>query len=231
MSDETGAVVRRVEARVHGRYLVVAPDSAPVRAVLLGFHGFGETARHNLEELRRLPALDGWMLVAVEALHPFYTRAGEVVACWMTRQDRELAIEENVGYVRSVLAEVGAEVPEGTPLALLGFSQGTAMAYRAAARGGGSPVAVVALAGDVPPELAEMDEMPFDAVLIGRGTQETWYTHEQLERDVALLEARGVRVTVSEFDGGHEWTDAFRDDASRFLRRAAGLGPEPAAQS
>lgn len=231
MSGGSEREVRRIEARVHGRYLVEAPGSAPVRAVLVGFHGFGETARHNLEELRRLPALDGWMLVAVEALHPFYTRAGEVVACWMTRQDRELAIEENVAYVRTVLAELGAEVPDGTPIALLGFSQGTAMAYRAAVHGGVSPVAVVALAGDVPPELAEMDDLPFDEVLIGRGAEETWYTREQLDRDVSLLEVRGVRIEVSEFAGGHEWTDEFRHAASRFLRRAAGSGSAARDQS
>lgn len=220
MSGTADPVVRRVPARVHGRFLVDAPESAP-RAVVVGFHGFGESARANLEELRRLPGLDGWMRVAVEALHPFYTRAGDIVACWMTRQDRELAIEENVAYVRTVLAEVTADLRPSTPVALLGFSQGTAMAYRAAARGGLAPVAVVALAGDVPPELAELDGLPFSEVLIARGSEEEWYTPEQVERDVELLEGRGVRTTVFEFAGGHEWTEAFRGEASRFLERAA----------
>lgn len=220
MSEDGEPLVRRVDARVHGRYLVDVVEE-PARGLLVGFHGFGESARHSLGELRRLPGLDGWRRVAVEALHPFYTRSGDVVACWMTRQDRELAIEENVAYVRTVLAEVTADLPPAAPIALVGFSQGTAMAYRAAARGGVEPAAVVALAGDVPPELADLDGLPFSEVLIARGSEEEWYTPEQVERDVALLEGRGVRTTVFEFAGGHEWTEAFRGEASRFLERAA----------
>ena len=41
-----------------------------------------------MEELQRLPGLDSWGLVAVEALHPFYTRSGRIIACWMTTQDK-----------------------------------------------------------------------------------------------------------------------------------------------
>lgn len=230
MSGERQASVRRARLRrapaeVHGRYLVLVPEKTPA-AVLIGFHGFAESATRMLEELRRLPGLDEWMLVSIEALHPFYTRSGDVVACWMTRQDRELAIEENVAYVRTVLAELAAEVPAGTPLAMLGFSQGTAMAYRAAARGGVAPVAVVALGGDVPPELAELAELPFRRVLIARGSHEEWYTPDKVGRDVTLLEEHGLTPILLEYEGGHEWTDAFRRQASRFLRRAASAAGE-----
>ncbi|MDX1644385.1 MAG: phospholipase [Thermoanaerobaculia bacterium] len=220
MGGDGESLVRRVDARVHGRYLKDSVEGTP-RGLLVGFHGFGESADDNLRELRRLPGLAGWRRVAVEALHPFYTRSGDVVACWMTRQDRELAIEENVAYVRTVLGEVTIDLPSATPIALLGFSQGTAMAYRAGARGGIEPAAVVALAGDVPPELAELDGLPFSEVLIARGSDEEWYTPEQVERDVALLEGHGIVPTVFEFRGGHEWTDAFRRETSRFLGRVA----------
>ena len=102
-----------------------------------------------MDELERLPGLESWKLVSVEALHPFYGRSREVVACWMTKQDRELAIAENLAYVRSVFDRV---VPDGDAagrLAVLGFSQGTAMAYRAAALAGRKVDAVIALAGEV----------------------------------------------------------------------------------
>lgn len=98
----SGAIdLEYVEARVHGRYLVRRPlaGGTPV-GYLVGFHGFGQSAGSQMDEMLKIPGLDGWTLVAIEALHPFYTRAGEVVACWMTRQDREMAIEENVAYVR-----------------------------------------------------------------------------------------------------------------------------------
>jgi len=206
-----------VDVRIHGRYLVRQP-LMPTGSddVLVGFHGFGENAERHLDELERLPGLEGWKLVAVEALHPFYTRAGEVVACWMTRQDREMAIEENVAYARSVLDRV-APAEDAGRLAVIGFSQGTAMAYRTAARAGRQLDAVIALGGDVPPELAALAQPPFSRVLIGRGVDEEWYGAEKLAADVMLLSDLGIEPEVFEFKGGHEWTDAFRDRAAAFL--------------
>lgn len=207
--------VRHRQVESHGRYLVRAAPGV-TRGTLIGFHGFGETAESTLAELRRLPGIDSWTLVSVQALHPFYTRDGEVVACWMTSQDRELAIAENIAYVGAVLREMEASAPNA-PLAVLGFSQGTAMAYRAAAFCGVPVSSVVALGGDVPPELAELDGLPFERVLIGRGREEDWYSGEKMAQDVALLEAQGLSPSIFEFDGGHEWTDDFRREAGRFL--------------
>lgn len=211
--------VERVDVRVHGRFLVREPlESGPGRDVLVGFHGFAENAGRNMDELERLPGLESWKLVSVEALHPFYGRSREVVACWMTKQDRELAIAENLAYVRSVFDRV---VPDGDTagrLAVLGFSQGTAMAYRAAALAGRKVDAVIALAGDVPPELAELGTVPFRRVLIGRGVDEPLYLPEMLAADLELLERLGVEAELFEYPGGHEWTDAFRERAVAFLR-------------
>jgi predicted esterase len=60
-------------------------------------------------------------------------RTDEVVASWMTRQDRETAISDNVAYVDAAVASVPRE-PQ-SPVVYAGFSQGTAMAFRAAVRG------------------------------------------------------------------------------------------------
>jgi predicted esterase len=207
-----------VEARVHGRYLIRRPAGGVVPVGhLVGFHGFGESAGQHMDELVKIPGLDDWTLVAVEALHPFYTRSGQVVACWMTRQDREMAIDENVAYVRTVLDAV-LTTPASGPVAIIGFSQGTEMAYRAAARAGRQIAAVIALGGDVPPELAESSELPFDRVLIGRGQDEEWYGSEKLAGDVELLRTLGIEPELLEYEGGHEWTDPFRERAARFLR-------------
>jgi len=215
--SEDSVELQVVDVRIHGRYLVrPAVTEAPSADVLVGFHGFGENAALHMEELQRLPGLDSWTLVSVEALHPFYTRAGSIVACWMTSQDREMAIEENVAYVHSVLSRIAPDA-DGGRLAVLGFSQGTAMAYRAAARCGYELAAVIALGGDVPPELETLGSMPFSRVLIGRGDEEEWYGPESLAADVERLGRLGITPEVLEYRGGHEWTDAFRQRASAFL--------------
>jgi len=207
---------REVAARVHGRYLLEAPDAEDC-PLLVGFHGYGENAERHLEELRRLPGAYRWALCAVQALHPFYNRTGDVIACWMTRLQRELAIDDNVRYVASVVAELKRELPGSEHLVYLGFSQGAAMAYRAAAGSGHACQGVIVLGGDVPPELESQDLSGFPPVLLGRGSSEEWYDAAKMEHDVELLRRKGADVRPCVFDGGHEWTNEFRAAAGQFL--------------
>lgn len=208
---------REIAAQVHGRYLIEAPAEPRGCPLVVGFHGYGENAERHLEELRRLPGASRWVLCAVQALHPFYNRTGEVIACWMTRLQRERAILDNLRYVASVVAEVKRELPVSERLVYLGFSQGAAMAYRAAAGSGHACHGVVVLGGDVPPELEDrgLDQLP--PVLLGRGSSEEWYDAAKMEHDVGLLRGKGVDVRPFVFEGGHEWTNEFRAAAGRFL--------------
>ncbi len=211
---------REIAALVHGRYLVEAPAAPEGCPLLVGFHGYGESADRHLEELRRIPGASRWVLCAVQALHPFYNRSGEVIASWMTRLQRERAIVDNLLYVTSVIAEVKRELRVSDRLAFLGFSQGAAMAYRAAAGSGYACQGLIVLGGDVPPELEERDLGHFPPVLLGRGSSEEWYDAAKMEHDVGLLRRKGVDVRPCIFQGGHEWTDEFRAEAGRFLEEA-----------
>lgn len=208
---------REIAALVHGRYLLDVPSEPAGLPLVVGFHGYGENAEKSLEELRRLPGASRWVLCAVQALHPFYNRTGEVIASWMTRQQRERAIVDNIRYVSSVVTEVKRELPISERLVYLGFSQGAAMAYRAAAGSGHPCQGVIVLGGDVPPEMAERKLQGLPPVLLGRGASEEWYDAAKMEHDVELLRGKGVDVRPCVFQGGHEWTDEFRAAAGRFL--------------
>jgi predicted esterase len=201
--------IRHVEATVHGRVLY---EPRGQRRLLVGFHGYGETAEVQLAEAERIPGIGEWSVAAVQALHPFYTRAGNVVASWMTSLDRDLAIRDNVGYVRAILADL----PRAETLVFLGFSQGVAMAFRAAAFAGASPAGVIALGGDVPPDIVVDEAVHLPPVLLARGERDDWYSEEKFKKDLSYLEPK-TRVSPLLFDGGHEWTDAFRDAAGQFL--------------
>ena len=207
---------REIAALVHGRYLIEAPEVEGC-PLLVGFHGYGENAEKHLEDLRRLPGASRWALCAVQALHPFYNRTGDVIACWMTRLQRERAILDNVRYVASVVAELKRELPVSDQLVYLGFSQGAAMAYRAAAGSGHPCQGLIVLGGDVPPELERHDLSRFPPVLLGRGTSEEWYDAAKMEHDVELLRRKGADVRPCVFEGGHEWTNEFRAAAGQFL--------------
>ena len=124
---------KQIATLVHGTYLVELPEPLAGAPLLVGFHGYGENAAIHLAELARIPGASRFLLCSVQGLHPFYNKAGEVVASWMTRHDRERAIEDNVRYVAAVVTRLQRDYPVGERLVFAGFSQGSAMAYRAAA--------------------------------------------------------------------------------------------------
>lgn len=204
---------RALPATVHGHYWVRPAAGDGPAPLLVGFHGYGETGEGFLASLEGIAGSEAWHVASVQALHLFYTRQGrQVVGSWMTRFDRELAIADNLAYARAAVAAVRAEVPADGPLVFAGFSQGVAMAYRAAAA---EPCdGVVALAGDVPPDV---DAASLPPVLIGRGRDDDWYDQEKLQVDLDRLEGAGISADVSVFAGGHEWTAEFYRAAGRFL--------------
>src|SRR5687767_9167338 len=211
---------RAIAARTHGRYLVAVPAGPGPHPLLLGFHGYGENAARCLAELRRIPGAERWLLAAVQGLHRFYNqKSGEVVASWMTREDRELAIADNVAYVGAVVEELRREHDLAPTVAFLGFSQGVAMAYRAAMGSVERAAAVIALAGDVPPELHHLDLARLGRALVARGAADESYTAEKMAADAALLSAKGVPYEELTYAGGHEWTDEFRRAVGEFLNR------------
>ena len=245
---------RSISTQIHGRVLIQdAADSLSPR-LLVVFHGYAQSADVALMDVSRIPGVaEQWRVVAVQALHRFYGKDERVVASWMTRQDRDDAVADNVAYVDRVVAEETARRPvaddrrpvaddrrpvrvasakaAATPpkrsrrradrhrIVFLGFSQGAAMAYRAAVLGQHPAAGVVALAGDIPPEVKDAARwrQPCPPVLIGAGVREQWYTPDKMSADSAFLVSQGVQREVCRFDGGHEWTDEFRSAVGRWL--------------
>lgn len=214
---EPTSELRTIEATVHGRYLVQVPRAGGPWPALFSFHGYGEDAAVNLAAVQRIPGISEWLTIAVQALHPFYTKKQQVVASWMTHLDRELAIDDNVRYVQAVVDAVTREFPIGS-MAFAGFSQGVAMAYRAATH---IPAAgVIALAGDVPPDVtSHPDRSALPHVLVGRGTADEWYTEDKMAADIERLKTLAASVDACVFPGGHEWTEIFARHAGGFLAR------------
>jgi predicted esterase len=219
--------IHTIPITIHGRYSVRLASSDPA-GLLVGCHGYAQSAESFASDLEAIPGVERWLLVSVQGLHRFYARGGAVVASWMTSQDRELMIADNTAYLRQVVGQVRAEqaavLVTSTPLVFLGFSQGVAMAFRAAADHPDDCAGIVALGADVPPDVrAATTSLP--PVLLGRGSTEEWYTEERMRSDVAWLRGIGTDLTLCEYAGGHEWTDAFRSAAAAFLTRRAASVP------
>ncbi len=211
-------LLRHATTEVHGRY-VVRPHRAAGRAAwFVGFHGQGQTADEFMTSLERVPRGTGWLAASVQGLNRYYTRRGQaIVAGWMTSQDRELAIADNVRWVDTVLDRLAAEFGAPRAIVFAGFSQGVAMAYRAALLGRRECAGIVACCGDVPPELKAGASRSWPRVLAATGARDEWYTPARLEADVAHLRTQRPDAEALVFDGGHEWSDALARAAGRLL--------------
>src|SRR5262249_25293709 len=108
--------------------------------------------------------------------------------------------------------------PVTRSIVFAGFSQGVAMAFRAAVNSNAERVSVIAVGGDIPPEIESRALGRVSAALICRGAAEEWYTAEKLAQDAHRLRESGVAVTALEHEGAHEWTVDVSRAASNFLR-------------
>lgn len=211
-------LLRHAPAVVHGRYVVRPAGAGATGLWLVGFHGQGQTAEIFFDPLARTPRSDRWLVASVQGLNRYYAgRTQDVVANWMTRQDREYAIDDNVAWVDGVLDRLAAEFGEPRAIVFAGFSQGVAMAYRAALLGRRECAAVVACGGDVPPELKRDAPRPWPRVLAATGSSDGWYTPGRLEDDAAFLRSVRPDVRIEVFEGGHEWGEGITAPAGELL--------------
>jgi predicted esterase len=210
---------RSAAVTVHGRYLVIPPAAPGPAPILVGFHGYAENAEIQMERLAAIPESARWLKVSIQALHPFYHRRTDlVVANWMTRQDREQAIADNIAYVRTCVDAVAAEWPTLPAIVFAGFSQGVAMAFRAAVHTARGVAGVIAVGGDIPPEITPDELRRLSSVLIVRGNSDEWYTGEQFANDEQRLRRSSTNVHALSLNSGHEWAGDLMEPASRFLQ-------------
>jgi len=210
-------LLRHVPTEVHGRYLVRPATSRGSAHWLIGFHGQAQTAEAFFPDLERIPHGPSWLVAAVQGLNRYYAgRSRTIVANWMTSQDRELAIADNVAWVDRVLDALERECGAPRAIVFAGFSQGVAMAYRAGLLCRRPCAAIIAVCGDVPPELAS-SARAWPRVLAATGARDEWYTPDRLESDFELLRSRRSDAQRLVFEGGHEWHDALVAGAGLLL--------------
>ena len=56
-------------------------------------------------------------------------------------------------------------------------------------------------------------------MLIGVGARDNWYNGARVDADIGFLNARSVPHQVVRFEGGHEFTEEFRQAAGAWLAK------------
>jgi len=171
-------------------------------------HGYGMLAASFLRWFE--PAIrPGRLLVAPEALSRSYFEeqgARRVGASWMTKEDRDVEIEDYVRYLDVLDEQIRLGVPGKTRVEVHAFSQGTATGCRWVAFGRCRVDRLVLWSGTVPPDL------PLDrygaalanaGLTLAIGTRDAYLTEQDVDREQARLAAAGLLPVVHRFDGSH----------------------------
>jgi predicted esterase len=212
------AVTRTARYYVVGGGMDGSADDA-IRDLWIVCHGYGQLAGTFVAPFEKLAA--PWRrVVAPEALSRFYLDASRkpgdpeprVGATWMTREDREREIDDQVSYLDALLERVRPRtIATGVRLRVLGFSQGVATIVRWLDRGRVRADEVILWAGSFPPDVdltsfaARMGNAPVVFVVGTRDELTPWAA-----ADVALrrLTEAGAAARLVTFDGGHRLDDA-----------------------
>ena len=219
MNENGQPTEHRILTTRRARYFVLGPAdrepavvSAGARGVWIVCHGFGQAAAKFVTGFG-VVANAGCTVVAPEALNRFYHHTGPgshatapVGATWMTREDRLAEIDDYVEYLDAVRRDA---VPNGSPVTVLGFSQGVATAARWVTLGSAAVNRLILWAGAIPPELdlAAMAARVTRPIVLVAGDRDEFAPWARADDQLARLDAVGVRVEVRRFSGGHRLDD------------------------
>lgn len=170
-------------------------------------HGYGHLARYFLRKFE--PVREGLFIVAPEGLSRFYldeahTRVG---ATWMTREDREHEIADQVTYLDQLTSHCAGQTPLGTSLGVLGFSQGVATACRWAVAGSTRPGRIILWGGTLPPEISVTTfatRLAICAMDIVQGEKDTIVPISAGTQAATRFREAGVPHSLHQHPGGHD---------------------------
>jgi predicted esterase len=202
------------------RYALMGSFDADLKEVWIVCHGHGQLAARFLSRFVPLERADR-LFIAPEALSRFYltnTPNGvhrpdsPIGATWMTREDREAEIEDQITYLDLVYDEIFRRVErDRVRLWVLGFSQGVSTVIRWLTRGKVSADRVVLWAGMIPPELEPGPARALCArapVIMVVGSTDEFATPKVVAAQEAKLRELGVEFDSIRFEGGHDLSDS-----------------------
>lgn len=208
----------KIQVAKTAHFFTLGQPGPAVRRLWICCHGYGQLAAAFLENFVELN--DGSnFIVAPEGFNRWYRKgfAGEVVANWMTRLDREDEIADYSNFLQLVHSQCVAQLPADVKIILLGFSQGTATVNRWILRHRPAFDHLVLWAGLFPEDLdyaAAADYFSDKKLWLVYGSNDPFLTDERMAEQENLIEKNRLDVQEKQFVGEHEID---RDELRRLL--------------
>lgn len=182
------------------RYEIIGSiDQAKI--IVFALHGYGQLAPYFI---RKFEGLDEKIAVITpEGLHRFYLSgsSGRVGASWMTKEDRENDIQDNLNYLNALYTHLCINKEKST-IVLLGFSQGGATAARWFAESPQLFHNLIMWASIFPPDISfplVFTETQDHFFVVG--DQDEYFDGSEIETVCDFYNAQGFKCL--RFSGGH----------------------------
>ena len=193
-----------LEVTRSARWFHIGESPQTSNEIIVVLHGYGQHPSYMLNSLQSLEA-PGRCICAPEGLSKFYIRGtnGRVGASWMTRDNRQQEITDQIAYLTFWLKSL--EILETTPITLIGFSQGVATAARWIAHGAKIDT-LIFTSGQLPPEWVTSPPNLGDRlkkIHIIRPKNDEYYTQDAFKVDVNILNQFGLHINRHEPEGTH----------------------------
>jgi predicted esterase len=166
-------------------------------------HGYGQLAPYFIRKFHGLPS--NYFVIAPEGMHRFYLNgsSGRVGASWMTKEEREDDISDNLCWLSSLHDEITAR-KSFKKVFILGFSQGGATAARWYQSGKISADHLMIWASVYPPDLEPNNEIQLHEKehFFFVGTNDEFYNAAQQNDLLSFYSSKGYKTV--HFEGKHD---------------------------
>lgn len=182
--------------------------SGQTRRFWIVCHGYGQLAKTFIRRFEVLNTDEDFVL-APEGLSRFYWGGftGNVVASWMTREDRLDEINDYCNYLQMLYDHYLPQMPSDVQIILLGFSQGCATQCRWIMKKLPHFHQLVLWAGLLPDDLdftLQTDYFLSKKLYFVYGLQDEFLTEERLQWQLNFAKDQMLEFHVFPFEGGHE---------------------------
>jgi predicted esterase len=197
----------RISVQKTAYYYTLGSLSNKTRYIWFVCHGYAESAK---EFIRKFDFLDPnvHFIVAAEGFSRFYKDGfyGDVVASWMTKEDRLNEINDYANYLQKLYKRITAQAPEEVNIILFGFSQGGSTVYRWITSKFPYFDVYINWAGWIPEDIdysSSLDYLNSKKIFFLYGLEDSFLPQEKIAELNTFCQDNKLKVKFYHFDGKH----------------------------
>lgn len=196
-----------IKVQKTARYFILGTPSEKITSVWFVCHGYAQLAKYFINWLEPV-ANENTLIVAPEGLNRFYWEgfSGNVVASWMTKENRQTDIDDYVKYLDTVANTILKDL-KNVKINILGFSQGAGTATRWSTLGKISPDNLILWAGSFPSDIdyfENKEQLQNLRLHIVIGDNDEFMPEEKIQEKLADFNKKGIQHNLIRFNGGHK---------------------------